>query len=175
MESWYLLSSNFNNLSMFSKSVTCFFRLTVCQLGDDGTIKYNAFAGLVFVPLSRRWRVSDYGEDWAAKAPIGMCHMALNQYPKKADQQLVILSQVIVTELNFGYQDLVNFRVRAVNGVEINNISHLIEVVEESKEEFLTFDIGKFTTIVLDRAKGVAGTQAILESNHIRKNKCVPE
>eukprot|EP01083_Nonionella_stella_P061112 159332_1 len=141
----------------------------------DTKPQYYVFAGLVFVPLSRPWLVSEYGEDWPVKAPIGMCHMALNQYPKKADQQLVILSQVIVTELNFGYQDLVNFRVRAVNGVEINNISHLIEVVEESKEEFLTFDIGKFTTIVLDRAKGVAGTQAILESNHIRKNKCVPE
>ena len=37
------------------------------------------------------------------------------------------------------------FKVRAVNGVEIDNLAHLAKIVDESTEEFLTFDIGKFT------------------------------
>ncbi|KAM7469177.1 hypothetical protein LguiA_007360 [Lonicera macranthoides] len=52
------------------------------------------FAGLVFVPLTRPY-LCEYGKDWYNTSPHELCEQAFRDLPRKADEQLVILSQKI--------------------------------------------------------------------------------
>lgn len=60
----------------------------------DKLPSYFIFAGLVFVPLTQPY-LHEYGEDWYNNSPRRLCERALRELPKKAGEQLVILSQVL--------------------------------------------------------------------------------
>lgn len=59
----------------------------------DKLPSYYIFAGLVFVPLTQPY-LHEYGEDWYNTSPRQLCERALRELPKKAGEQLVVLSQV---------------------------------------------------------------------------------
>lgn len=59
----------------------------------DKLPSYYIFAGLVFIPLTQPY-LHEYGEDWYNTSPRRLCERALRELPKKAGEQLVILSQV---------------------------------------------------------------------------------
>ena len=59
----------------------------------DKLPSYYIFAGLVFVPLTQPY-LHEYGEDWYNTSPRRLCERALRELPKKAGEQLVVLSQV---------------------------------------------------------------------------------
>lgn len=59
----------------------------------DTLPSYYIFAGLVFVPLTQPY-LHEYGEDWYNTSPRRLCERALRELPKRAGEQLVILSQV---------------------------------------------------------------------------------
>lgn len=63
----------------------------------DKLPSYYIFAGLVFVPLTQPY-LHEYGEDWYNSSPRRLCERALRELPKKAGEQLVILSQVLFLE-----------------------------------------------------------------------------
>lgn len=59
----------------------------------DKIPSYYIFAGLVFVPLTQPY-LHEYGEDWYNTSPRRLCRRAMEDWPKKAGEELVILSQV---------------------------------------------------------------------------------
>jgi PDZ domain len=58
--------------------------------------------------------------------------------------------QVLASEINVGYEEIVNTQVNALNGHAINNLSDLVEAVESSREKYLKFDLEYNQTIVLE-------------------------
>lgn len=70
----------------------------------DKLPSYYIFAGLVFIPLTQPY-LHEFGEDWYNASPRRLCERALRELPKKAGEQLVILSQVLLhgftTSLHF--------------------------------------------------------------------------
>lgn len=66
----------------------------------DKLPSYFIFAGLVFIPLTQPY-LHEYGEDWYNTSPRRLCEKALREVPKKAGEQLVILSQVSIHILEF--------------------------------------------------------------------------
>ena len=61
----------------------------------DKLPSYYIFAGFVFIPLTQPY-LHEFGEDWYNASPRRLCERALRELPKKAGQQLVILSQVLL-------------------------------------------------------------------------------
>lgn len=59
----------------------------------DKIPSFYIFAGLVFVPLTQPY-LHEYGEDWYNTSPRRLCRRAMEDWPKKAGEELVILSQV---------------------------------------------------------------------------------
>ncbi|CAK7326008.1 unnamed protein product [Dovyalis caffra] len=106
----------------------------------DKLPSYYIFAGLVFVPLTQPY-LHEYGEDWYNTSPRRLCERALKELPKKAGQQLIILSQVLMDDINAGYERLSELQVKKVNGVEIDNLKHLCQLVEDCSSESLRFDL----------------------------------
>jgi hypothetical protein len=68
-------------------------------------------AGLVFVPLSQPY-LHEYGDDWMSNSPRRLVDKALNSLMQKPDQQIIVLSQVLVDDINTGYQQFQNLQVR---------------------------------------------------------------
>ncbi|CAN0881955.1 Protease Do-like 10, mitochondrial [Linum grandiflorum] len=149
------------------------FRITVRPLQPlvpvhqfDKLPSYYIFAGLVFVPLTQPF-LHEYGEDWYNVSPRQLCERALRELPKKAGQQLVILSQVLIDDINTGYERLAELQVKKVNGTEVENLKQLRKVVEECNEEFVRFDLDEERVMVVSYECGKAATSRILKRHRI--------
>lgn len=132
----------------------------------DKVPSYFVFAGLVFVPLTQPY-LHEYGEDWYNTSPRRLCERALKELPQKPGQELVILSQVLMDDINVGYERLADLQVKKVNDIEINNLKHLYQLVEDCEEEKLRFDLDDERVIVLNYVKARTATSHILKRHRI--------
>ncbi|KAK9293355.1 hypothetical protein L1049_021347 [Liquidambar formosana] len=132
----------------------------------DKLPSYFIFAGLVFIPLTQPY-LHEYGEDWYNTSPRRLCERALRELPKKAGEQLVILSQVLMDDINAGYERLAESQVKKVNGVEIENLKHLCQLVENCSEESLRIDLDEERVVVMDYHSAKVATSRILERHRI--------
>ncbi|KAK7243372.1 hypothetical protein RIF29_38166 [Crotalaria pallida] len=138
----------------------------------DKLPSYYIFAGLVFVPLTQPY-LHEYGEDWYNASPRRLCERALRELPKKENQQLVILSQVLMDEINAGYERLAELQVLKVNGTEIENLDHLCQLVENCSTDSLRFDLDDDRVIALNYEMAKIATSRILKRHRIPSSKSV--
>ncbi|KAM6550184.1 hypothetical protein CsatB_021860 [Cannabis sativa] len=132
----------------------------------DKLPSYYIFAGLVFIPLTQPY-LHEYGEDWYNTCPRRLCERALRELPKKAGEQLVILSQVLMDDINAGYERLAEMQVKKINGVEIENLKHLCQLVEKNKEENVRFDLDDERVVILNYEVAKIATSKILKRHRI--------
>ncbi|XP_068665914.1 protease Do-like 10, mitochondrial [Aristolochia californica] len=132
----------------------------------DKLPSYYIFAGLVFVPLTQPY-LHEYGEDWYNTSPRRLCERALRELPKKPTQQLVILSQVLMDDVNAGYERLSELQVKKVNGVEVENLKHLRRLMEDCSEESLRIDLDDERVIGLNYKTAKIATSRILMRHRI--------
>ncbi|KAG9446867.1 hypothetical protein H6P81_012995 [Aristolochia fimbriata] len=132
----------------------------------DKLPSYYIFAGLVFIPLTQPY-LHEYGEDWYNTSPRRLCERALRELPKKPSQQLVILSQVLMDDVNAGFERLSELQVKKVNGVEVENLKHLRRLVEDCREESMRFDLDDERVIALNYETAKIATSRILKRHRI--------
>jgi len=136
-------------------------------------------AGLVFIPLTRPYLHDRWGTKWETKAPVGLVDKAMNGAKIFPDQQVVVLSQILINNTNFGYPAMANLQIQSFNGEKVRNLSHLIHLQETSKADYHRFDFEYDRIIVLDRKESEEATKATLEQNNIpfykSLNKNVPQ
>jgi len=140
----------------------------------DKLPSYYIYAGLVFSVLSRPFLHHEYGKSWARKAPIRLCDQTFYGIQTEPDEQVVVLNQVLVDEVNVGYQNLSNTQVMAVNGIKLRNLRHLMDIIEEGAAPavpFVRFDLDREKVIIIERTAGLKATAAILENNMISSHK----
>ena len=110
---------------------------------------YYIIAGFVFSIVSVPYLHSEYGKDSNYDAPVKLLDKLLHSMAQTEDEQLVVLSQVLVADINIGYEDTVNTQVLAFNGVQVRNLRHLAEMVESYEDEFLQFSLDYQQIVVL--------------------------
>lgn len=128
---------------------------------------YFIFAGMVFQVLTQPYLSSEWGKEWQQKAPVRFVEKALYAAKDKADQEVVIVSQILAADINVTYQQYVPNIVTHVNNVPINNLRHLVELVESNNAPFLRLDLESERVIVLDAQEAAAENAEILESHNI--------
>ena len=96
--------------------------------------------------------------------------------PAFPDEQLVLVaSPAFPHRLIKGYDNPVSRAVRAINGIPIKNLRHLVEVLRDNRDEFLTFEFfGIGETLVFPRKEMIDSTEEILSDNGIR-DQATPE
>ncbi|ESQ28817.1 hypothetical protein EUTSA_v10019570mg, partial [Eutrema salsugineum] len=104
----------------------------------DKLPSYYIFGGFVFVPLTQ-----PYIDCCSARRSSVFRNM-----PKKAGEQIVIISQVLEDETTVGYTIFENSQVKQVNGVPVENLKHLRQLLEECCTEYLRLDLEKDNTII---------------------------
>ncbi|CAA0814505.1 Protease Do-like 10- mitochondrial [Striga hermonthica] len=132
----------------------------------DKLPSYFIFAGLVFIPLTHPY-LHEYGEEWYNTSPRRLCERAFREVAQKAGQQLVILSQVLMDDINTGYERLTELQVKKVNGTEVDNLKHLRQLVEENHIGNVRFDLDDGKVIVLDYDSAKVATSRILKRHRI--------
>ncbi|CAF2062523.1 BnaC06g27140D [Brassica napus] len=113
--------------------------IQVCQF--DKLPSYYVFAGLVFLPSTPQ----------------------PGTIPKKAGEQIVLLSQVLEDETTVGYTFLNNSRVKKVNGVQVENLKHLRQLIEKCCTGDLRIDLENDNTIIIGYKSGKRATPKILK------------
>jgi hypothetical protein len=83
---------------------------------------------------------------------------------------VVISSPFFPHKLAKGYGNPISRIVQRVNGTSIKNLNHLVEVLRDSKDEFLVFDFAgrSAETLVFPRKEMIAATEEILGDNGVR-------
>ncbi|KAL3696064.1 hypothetical protein R1sor_010140 [Riccia sorocarpa] len=135
----------------------------------DRLPSYFIFAGLVFTPLTQPY-LHEYGEDWYNTSPRRLCNRALTATLEKPGEQLVILSQVLMDEINAGYERLAELQVMKVNGVEVHNLRHLTELVESCTSSSLRFDLDDGRVVVLNFRDAKEASLRILQRHRIHSH-----
>lgn len=91
--------------------------------------------------------------------------------PAFEGEQLVIVSSPLLPHrLGRGYTNPVMRVVHSVNGAPVKNLGHLVEVLRDTKEDFIVFEFTarESDAIVLSRTEAVAATEELLTDNGIR-------
>jgi hypothetical protein len=85
-------------------------------------------------------------------------------------EELVVISSPMFRHKSVrGYADPVGQVVEDINGVKIKNLRHLVEVLADCREEFVTFTFGgeRAEVLVLERKAIPAVTREVMEENGI--------
>ena len=83
---------------------------------------------------------------------------------------VVISSPFFPHRLTRGYSNPRSEVVKAVNGIPVKNLNHLVEILRDAKGEFVTieYDARHGETMIFPRAEMVAATDEILSDNGVR-------
>ncbi|KAF6175943.1 hypothetical protein GIB67_003431 [Kingdonia uniflora] len=129
---------------------------------------YYIVAGFVFAAVSVPYLRSEYGKDYEFEAPVKLLEKHLHAMAQSVDEQLVVVSQVLVADINIGYEDIVNTQVLAFNGKPVNNLKELASMVESCKDEYLKFELDYQQIVVLKTKTAKEATLDILTTH------CIP-
>lgn len=128
---------------------------------------YYIVAGFVFAAVSVPYLRSEYGKDYEFDAPVKLLDKHLHAMAESIDEQLVVVSQVLVADINIGYEELVNTQVLAFNGKPVKNLKSLVEMVEKCKDKYMKFDLEYQQVVVLQTKTAKAATADILTTHCI--------
>ncbi|CAA6672501.1 unnamed protein product [Spirodela intermedia] len=129
---------------------------------------YYIIAGFVFSTVSVPYLRSEYGKEYEYDAPVKLLDKLLHSMAQSEDEQLVVVSQVLVADINIGYEDIVNTQVLSFNGKPVKNLKCLAAMVESCNDEFLQFDLEYQQIVVLQTKTAKAATPDILTMH------CIP-
>jgi S1-C subfamily serine protease len=95
----------------------------------------------------------------------------LSDQPAFPDEGLVLISSPFFPhKLAQGYSNPRSQVVKKVNGITVKNLHHLVEILRDSKDEFITVECNTRygETMIFPRAQMVAATEDILNDNGVR-------
>ncbi|GMJ04232.1 degradation of periplasmic proteins 9, DegP protease 9 [Hibiscus trionum] len=128
---------------------------------------YYIIAGFVFTAVTVPYFRSEYGKDYEFDAPVKLLDKHLHAMSQSTDEQLVVVSQVLVADINIGYEEIVNTQVLAFNGKPIRNLKNLANMVDSCKDKYLRFDLEYQQIVVLKTKAAKAATLDILTTHCI--------
>ncbi|KAG8076172.1 hypothetical protein GUJ93_ZPchr0006g43885 [Zizania palustris] len=75
---------------------------------------YYIVAGFVFMVVSVPYHRSEYGKDYEYDAPVKLLDKHLHVMAQSPDEQLVVVPQVLVADINIGYEEIVNIQYQLI-------------------------------------------------------------
>lgn len=114
--------------------------------------EYMVIGGYVFQKLTRDY-LQLWGDNWSGKAPPHLYHYYrdLSLKPTKQRKEIILLSFVLPSPINLGYQNIGRIVVKTFNGVEIQEMSDLISAVDaqpESPFHVVEFEMDSPTLVI---------------------------
>jgi len=122
----------------------------------DADPRYEVFAGLAFVPVSRNF-LETWGRNWITDIPYYLRYLFSDSDQLNTDRdrkEYVVLSEILPDEVNSysgGFRSKV---VETVNGLDIHGLSDLRDAFAKSRDGFCIIRfMGATAPLILDSAK----------------------
>lgn len=133
---------------------------------------YYIFAGCVFSPLTFNY-LREWGPRWLLEAPSVLLSKLNHNVKRFPGEEVIILTRVLPSEVNYGYHEKRNWVVSKVNGTRIENMKHLVKVVESevASAEFVTFENPHGEQIVFSSEKAKQSGSPLLSTYQIPKDR----
>ena len=135
---------------------------------------YFVFGPLVFTTVTAQF-TAGLGNSAGAAVAFGALGSPLitrrGDQPAFDGEQLVAVSSPFFPhKLAKGYGQPAFHVVKTLNGTAVKNLNHLVEILRESKEDFLTFEFEgrNMEALVFNRKEMLAATEEILTDNGVR-------
>lgn len=138
---------------------------------------YFIYGPLVFSPVTKIFAsglIEDTESRGYVKWLMGLGSPLISRYGDKStykDENLVVVtSPFFPHKLSKGYGEPYGQVVKTVNGVRIKNLGHLVEVLRDATDKYITFEFdGRVTeSMVFPREETANVTEDILKDNGIR-------
>ncbi len=127
---------------------------------------YYVYGGLLFMPLTMDYLMA-WGKRWRGNAPAELL-AATKELPTRKDQEVVLLSRVLPHDINTGYHEYKESIITHVNGQEILNLKHLIQVLDDSgRQASVRFTTSTRNIIILNPAEAARAMPEILKIYNI--------
>jgi hypothetical protein len=143
---------------------------TVLPVLEDGYPEYFIYGPIVFEVASQEY-VGALGRN--AGALLGLrspLMMRLFDKPKEKGEQIVVIATRMFPHPSIkGYDNRPLAVIDKLNGKKVKNLRNLAEMLRDSKDEFLRFEMAdKSESLVFKRAEMEAATEEILSNEGIR-------
>ncbi|TNE88402.1 MAG: serine protease [Deltaproteobacteria bacterium] len=126
--------------------------------------RYIVYGGLVFQPLSRDFLAT--WKTWWEKAPSELVNAYHNELRREGCHERVVLSRILADELTIGYTDRRNEFVERVDGVAVQSLAHLGELLDRAGDR-VELETSWGAVLVFDTAAVRAGQSRILANYRI--------
>ncbi|CAF1376563.1 unnamed protein product [Rotaria sp. Silwood1] len=138
--------------------------------------EYLIYAGIVFTVLSRFYLYEYSKREWNQKAPKNLVNIALHGRLQELNQQIVFINQILVDDVNHGISsDFANSVLETVNGIKIQNIKHLAELIDKisnNEDDFyIRFEMENQKFIVISCKRARESEARILKQNSIAQSR----
>jgi hypothetical protein len=137
---------------------------------------YFIYGPLVFSPASAHLMTGlrEFGNNGVLTSPLVKRRFDPPAFP--GEELVIVPSPFLPHKIVQGYGSPAGEVIKSVNGVAIKNLRHLVEVLRDDRQEFLTFEGAQHggETYVFARKALEAATEEILNDNGIR-NQGSPE
>ena len=87
---------------------------------------------------------------------------------KEGSEVVKLVSQVLSSDINIGYEDIVNVIVTGVNGKPVRNLKTLVKIVEDCKDEYLKVELDQSVNLVLNTKEAKSQPRKFLQTH------CIP-
>jgi len=144
---------------------------------NGGYPSYFIYGPLVFSAATRNYLNGYLDTKYGAMMMAGLSLASSPLVTRMADQPafpgeglVVVSSPFFPDRLAAGYTSPRSEVVKSVNGIRVKNLNHLVEILRDAKNQFITFEFyGKRSeTMIFPRARMVAATDGILGDNGVR-------
>ncbi len=118
--------------------------------------------GMVFTVLTHPFLLSNLGETYApeTQADVRLLYL-IQSYLQNPAQEIVVLSEVLEHNVNLGYDLFHRQHIKTFNGQAIQNLAHLVELVDACTEGEMVFQFDREEILVLDAAAAHKATQEV--------------
>jgi S1-C subfamily serine protease len=140
---------------------------TVAMEEYDQLPRYLIYGGIVFCPLSKNL-LKTLGRN----APKNLLE-AMSRWPTEAKREIIIVQQVLASDVNKGYHDVYGWIVEEVNGNKFKNFKEFWELILKSDEPYLVFESEKGFQIVINRKKAEESHGEILKRYRINMDRSI--
>ncbi|KAL3693549.1 hypothetical protein R1sor_007200 [Riccia sorocarpa] len=135
----------------------------------DGKLpSYLIVAGFVFTVVSQPFLESHFGMDYDANLPVKILEKATYGMAQFEDEQLVVVSQVLASDVNVGYEDIEAAQVLTFNGTKIRNLSQLAQLADACEDRFIQIELDNEMLVVLETQQARTAIPQIL------RDHCIP-
>ena len=133
--------------------------------------RFYVFGGLVFSPLSINY-FSGWGSNWSTNAPSALLSYLGQNWQRVADEEVVLMTNVLPNEINVGYHDLSDEIITGLNGTPIYRLQQMIAIIEAAPDDaFLSFETKKKRRIIIRKSEARKKNAEILARYRISADR----